>query len=400
MLKEAFLVLGLSFFCILMQAFFSSFEMAALSFNKLRLEYLALKKNRSAERVLFLLKKPSRLFGTTLIMVTAFLQLGSEAARRFYLALGLNADLAPISQIVLVVIFGELAPLFAARRYSEQVALFSVKIVYMISRLLSPLIFLLGKITSFFDRLFKTPPSDLFLSKEELQKAFEEKDSPLSSRVSRQIGTIFNLKNLEVKKVALPLKMAGMVDSRTTLFAFKKHFAKQEKYFLVYHDQKPNIVGVLNLEKLFKLEAEQRVVLAASSPWFVTENSSLLSLIEEFRFNHQKVAVVLDTFGHVAGFLPLELIVDLIFENKIYPKSLQKQLELTLKGKTKVVEFNQRFEAKLPFLNEDETLSNLINRTLGHHPSEGDMVRLSGFELRVKQPALFGSKKVIVRSGF
>ena len=366
----------------------------------MRLEYLVQKKKKKAEYLLFLLQKPSRLFGTILIMVTTVLQLGSEAARCFYESLGLNPDLAPITQVILVVVFGELAPLFAARRHSEQVALFSVSVVYRITKFLSPVIFLLDKISYYLNLMFKKTPSDLFFTKEELQKAFEEKENqPFSSRrMSRRISTIFNLKNLEVKKIALSLEMAKMVDSRTTLFEFKKSFKGSEGYFLVYHGKKQNIVGVATLANLIKSPLSERVVSSSHSPWFVTENSSLLSLIKEFRFNRQKVAIILNSSGQATGFLPLELIIDLIFENRLPRKRIKKQIEITLPGKMAVYEFNLRFKADLPFKDQSDTLSDLINQILGYHPSQGDSVQISGFEITVRKPSLLGSKRVIVRS--
>ena len=400
MFKSALFFLLLSLLCVLLEAFFSSFEMAALSFNKMRLEYLAQKKKRKAEYLLFLLKKPSRLFGTTLIMVTAVLQLGSEAARCFYESLGLNPDLAPITQVILVVVFGELAPLFAARRHSEQVALFSVGVVYRITKFLTPVIFFLDKISHYLNLMFKKTPSDLFFTKEELQKAFEEKENrPFSSRrMSRRISTIFNLKNLEVKKIALSLEMAKMVDSSMTLCEFKKSFQGSEGYFLIYHGKKQNIVGIATLADLIKSQLSERVVSSSHSPWFVTENSSLLSLIKEFRFNRQKVAIILNSSGQATGFLPLDLIIDLIFENRLPRKRIKKQIEITLPGKMAVYEFNLRFKAELPFDDQGDTLSDLINQILGHHPSQGDSVQISGFEITVRKPSLLGSKRVVVRS--
>lgn len=397
--KDAFLFFALTFLCVALQAFFSSFEMAALSFNKMRLEYLAQKKKKKAELLLFLLKKPSRLFASTLVMVTTFLELGSESARRFYESLGFNPDMAPLTQVILVVVLGELAPLFAARRHSEQVALFSVGIVHKVTKLLAPLIFVLDKISYYLNRAFKKEASGLFLTKEELQKAFEEKEKAFpSSRVSRHISTIFNLKNLTVKKVAFPLESAKMVDSKMTLFQLKKEYQDSEGYFLIYHDKKSNVVGIATLTELMKLHLSERVVSASRSPWFVTENTTLLSLIKEFRFNRQKVAVILNKSGQATGFMPLELIMDLIFEKRLPRKRAKKQIEMTLSGKMAIYKFNLRFKADLPFEHKKDTLSDMINKQLGHHPSEGDSIQISGYEFMVRKPALLGSKRITVRS--
>ncbi len=399
MVNSVFFFLLLSIACVLVEAFFSSFEMAALSFNKMRLEYLSQKKKKKAQYLLFLLKKPSRLFGTTLIMVTVVLQLGSEAARRFYETLGFDPDLAPITQVVMAVVFGELVPLFAARRHSEQVALFSVNVVYRITKFLAPVIFLIDKISYYLNKAFKKSSSDLFFTKEELQKAFEERENLFSSRrLSHRVSTIFNFKNIKAKQIVLPLEVAKMADSRMNLFEFKKQFFKKDDHFLIYHDKKQNIVGHVTLADLLDLQLSDRIISASRSVWFVTENTSLLSLIKEFRFNHQKIAIVLDESGQAIGFLSLEIIINLIFESRYSKSKIKKQIDMTLSGKMAVYEFNLRFKANLPFEYKTDTLSDLINKTLSHHPVKGETVLISGYELTVQTPSFLGSRKIKIKS--
>ena len=110
--------LFLTLLSVAVQALFAFFEMACVSFNKVRLQYYVSIRSRRAIWINYLLKRPSRLFGTTLIGITASLVVGSECSRRFYESIALDPDWAPLTQVPLVVIFGELAPMFAARRLS------------------------------------------------------------------------------------------------------------------------------------------------------------------------------------------------------------------------------------------------------------------------------------------
>ncbi|MBA3815689.1 MAG: DUF21 domain-containing protein, partial [Parachlamydiaceae bacterium] len=132
---------------IMVLAFYSMQEMACVSFNKVRLQYYVSKGLKRAVWLNYLLQNPSRLFGTTLIGVNIALVIGSECSREFHSALGINPDLAPLSQVILVVIFGELAPMFAARHYAENVAMLGVPIVYASARLMSPFLWCLGGIS-------------------------------------------------------------------------------------------------------------------------------------------------------------------------------------------------------------------------------------------------------------
>ena len=148
-MNKAIFFLFIALICVFIESFFSMFEMAAVSLNKVKLYYKASKNNKKAKWLEFLLKKPSYLFGTTLIMVNTVMQLGSEAARRFYEALNLSPDWAPLSQIMIVTIFGELSPLFAARKHSEHVAYFFVPVVLFMSKILTPFIIVIDRISKF-----------------------------------------------------------------------------------------------------------------------------------------------------------------------------------------------------------------------------------------------------------
>ena len=125
---------------LIMQGFFAMMEIACVSFNKVRLNYYISKKRKRAEWVHFLIQRPALLFGTTLIGVNAALFIGSEAARRFYESLGMSPDIASITQIILVLIFAEISPMLAGRRYAEHVVLLGIPILFGFSVLFRPFI--------------------------------------------------------------------------------------------------------------------------------------------------------------------------------------------------------------------------------------------------------------------
>jgi len=130
----------LLFVCLAVQSFFSMLEMAMVSFNKVRLQYYVAKKSKRAQWLSYLLDHPARLFGTTLIGVNAMMQMGSEMARRFYLSVGISPDWAALTQTIIVLIFAELSPMLAARRYAEHVAMLGAPIIFLCSIVMTPFI--------------------------------------------------------------------------------------------------------------------------------------------------------------------------------------------------------------------------------------------------------------------
>lgn len=166
---------------IFLLGFYSMMEMACVSFNKIRLHYYVYKGNKRAKWLNYLLHHPFRLFGTTLIGVNVSMVVGSECAREFHSAVGLDPDLAPLSQVILVVIFGELAPMFAARLFPEYIAMMGVPLIYASAKLLSPALKLIGLISNLVNFFIKgkSHDADIFLSQEELQNILEEQgDAP------------------------------------------------------------------------------------------------------------------------------------------------------------------------------------------------------------------------------
>ncbi|HSX26533.1 MAG TPA: CNNM domain-containing protein, partial [Chlamydiales bacterium] len=181
---------------VAIQGLFALFEMACVSFNKIRLQYYVSLGTRRAIWINHLLNRPSRLFGTTLIGINTALIVGSECARRFYEANHLDPDWAPLSQVLIVVIFGELAPMFAARRHPEQVAMFFAPLMILISRILSPIIWAFDALSRLIHRAMGRPQkTSLFLSREEVKMAFEEREEK-KDEFNVVAANIFQLKSL------------------------------------------------------------------------------------------------------------------------------------------------------------------------------------------------------------
>lgn len=389
---------------IAVQGLFSLFEMAAVSFSKVRLQYYVSQKKRRAIWLNGLLSRPSRLFGTTLLGINTALQIGSEAARRFYESIHLDPDWAPLTQIFLVVIFAELSPMIAARRHPEQVAMALVPLLVFFKWLFSPFIWAFDAFSRLIHALIgKSAQIPLFLSREEVKMAFEETEKTSSDDFNMAAGQIFQLKNMTAGICMTPLDKAMLVPSNATI-AEVRHFLSVHyaPIFAVYHRHPHNIIGIVHLRDLLKLEPEQRLLEHMRSPWFVPKETSILQILEQFRRNGQAIAVILDVSGQACGLLSLDQIVELIFGEEAetlspfsQPPSLY--IERTLSGEMLLDEFNKQFQAALPG-SQEETLSDLIIRKLDHHPVKGETVRVESYLFTVIEPTLTGVKTLSVQT--
>lgn len=387
---------------IAIQGLFAFFEMACVSFDSVRLQYYVNLGRRRALWLHYLLKKPSRLFGTTLIGITTSLVIGSECARHFYESISLDPDWAPITQIPLVVIFGELVPMFAARRHPEQSAMLLVPFMILIARILTPITSTFDAFSRLLHRLMgKSEEAPLFLSREEVMMAFEDRDEGTQER-NLAVSQIFKLKNFSAGQLMIPLHKVQMVSSHATLANVRHLLSVHYAPILpIYHKTPQNIVAMLQLRDLLPLEEHKRVLDVAKSPWFVTKDTSVLQLLQQFRRNNQNVAVILEpSSGHACGILTLDEILAQIFGEEVQntpQETSSHYIERTLSGEMTIAAFNQEFNTHLPS-HSAKTLSDLLLAELGHLPVKGESMRMEALEFTVEEPTLRGVKTLSVRS--
>lgn len=400
--------------CLAVQGFFAMLEMACVSFNKVRLQYYVSKQNKRAIWLSYLLHHPALLFGTTLIGVNTALIMGSECARRFYDSLGYSPDLAPLTQIVAVLIFAEIAPMFAGRRYAEHVAMMGIPILFLFSILLRPVIWMLDLFCRWISRLIGKPvAAGAYLSREELQNVIEERDETILSEPSKKefntvVANIFTLKNKSAKDLMLPLTHFPLVPSFCTVKEMREIARKRHTPFLpIYHRNPQNIVAIAYPRDLLRLSENKKIKEYSRHPWFITENGSILHILKQFRRNNQSLAIVLNDKGLATGILTLDEVIDEIFGRsddwmsyeEVIPRAYHVVVDRTFQSEMRLDEFNKQFNVNLSY-QDAETLEELMTKALGHPPSKGESVRIDQFELTVEEASLLGAKMIEVRTVF
>ncbi|HEV8051678.1 MAG TPA: hemolysin family protein [Parachlamydiaceae bacterium] len=408
---SAFYWLLFNLLSIVVLAFYSMLEMACVSFNKIRLQYYVSKGNKQAIWLNYLLQHPSRLFGTTLIGVNIALVVGSECSREFYSAMGLQPDLAPLTQVILVVIFGELAPMFAARRYPEHVALLGMPLLYASAKLMTPILYVLGWISKIANMVAggNEDEGNIYLTQEELQKILEQQTDETpgeseSAEFSAITANIFTLRGKDVRQVMQPLSLATALQSNATIEQMEHLLAKSGGDFVpLYTREISNIVGIVYPRDALRASENKRVRDYAWSPWFVTETTTMMQILKQFRTNNENVAFILNHEGKSIGLVTLSDVLAEIFGKMSYAfthetqKHLKKVMliEKTFSGDLTVGEFNTQYQARL---DQDPaiTLSELIETRLGRQPEKGDSVYIAPFELTVKEASLREIKTVSI----
>lgn len=386
-------------------------EMAAVSFNKVRLQYYISEKSKSALWLHYLLNHPALLFGTTLIMINASLLIGSECSRRFYEAVGASSAWAPFTQALLILVFAETAPMFAGRRYAEHAAMIGVPILYVCALCLKPFIWTIDLLCKGVNHLCGASfSSNIYLSREELQHVIESREEKVLTEEKEKFNTvvmnIFALKSKTAKELMLPLKEVRMSSTHALVVDIRRLVEKEyTPYIPLFHKNYDNIVAIAYPRDLLRLSDEKKVRDHARSPWFVTESTSVLQILKQFRKNNQSVAVILGETGVAVGVLTLDEIIDDIFEahdqwssfEEMVPKMYQVALDRAFPGDMLLDDFNKQYQMKLHY-KQAKTLAQAMELVLGHVPVEGEIVRIDQFELEVEESSMLSPKTIIVKT--
>jgi magnesium and cobalt transporter len=123
---------------------------------------------------------------------------------------------------------------------------------------------------------------------------------------------------------------------------------------------------------------------------FVPESKRLNVLLKEFRVNRNHMAIVIDEYSGVAGLVTIEDVIEQIvgdIDDEFDIEDDQNirregERQFSVRGGTRIEEFNQYFNAELP-KGEFDTVAGLVMKQLGRVPRRGESVTLGAYEFRV-----------------
>lgn len=400
------------FYCVLMivsialQGFFTMMEMGIISFNRIRLQYYI---NQGRKKYIWLgrlLENPIYLFGTTLIGVNFFLQLGSESSRLFYMHLGLSPKWTFLSQILAVLIFAELVPMFVARFYAEHVTRLGIRIIFFLSKLFTPIIWVLNGLCLFIDKILRSPPkSGNYLTRDELQSAIEAKEEGIvqnNPELNSMIEIIFSCKEKQAKDFMEPLDKVSMISYDSRIRDIKPLLQQSfVPYLPIYYKEKNQILGLVYTRDLFRLVDDIRVRESMHSPWFITEDTKIFQIIKQFRWNGQRLAVVLNKDGQTTGILTRDSLIDELFHNTMHPGFCDIKAPIIIDRSFPISDYVTDINASLHINlshREGDTLLDLLEEKLGHTPHKSESVIIGSYRLTLEESPLLSDKRIRIQS--
>jgi putative hemolysin len=384
---------------------------ALISARRSRLEQRAGKGDENAKTALKLQERPEVFLSTAQIFITVIAILeGVYSAERFnhYLVpyiqniafLKPYADAIATALIVIIVtflsvIFGELLPKRIALIKAEKIARGSAKVMYFLSRVTFPIVWLLTKATNLIFIIFKIKQSSENKVTEEEIKAMVSEGSEYGAIEEEEkeiIERVFHLGDRNITSLMTHRTDIVWFDINEENESIKK---KIEKYL---HSVYPlcdgdidNIQGVVYIKDMY-LHPDAPLNSLLKKALIVPENNSAYQLLEKFKKTKVHYAFIVDEYGTMRGMITINDILKAIVgempedEDDDYSIVERKDGSYIVDAQIQFYDFLTRFE-KTDWIKDNEqefdTLAGFILHELKHIPQTGETFEWRGFEFEI-----------------
>ena len=391
---------------VILSAFFSSAETALTTMNKLRLRTLMEEGSKNAAIAMKLVQNPGKLLSTILIGNNIVNLSASSLSTVFATNLCIQAGTPiPVSTAVgiatgvitlVVLLFGEILPKTLATRYSEKLSLAYARIIYALTIILTPLIFIVNLLSSGVlkllraDKKVKTQMTEnellTFIDVSHEQGVIEQEEHEMITNVV-DFGDSM-AKDVMVPRIDIVFASVGSTyEELTQLF-------KEEKYsrIPVYETSKDNVIGIVNLKDLFCYDKDPKDFVLRNflrEPFYTYEYQKTSELMLKMKDQSFNIAIVLDEYGATAGLITLEDLLEEIVgeirdEYDDEEDDIQKVSddEYIVTGSAKLDDINDILGTAFESDDYDSIAGHLINE-LEHIPTEGESIDLNGYRFRI-----------------
>ena len=300
---------------LLLSAFFSSSETALTTVNKIRMRTLSESGNKRADRVLRVTDDSGKmlsaiLIGNNIVNLSASSLATSLAIH--YLG-NVGAGIATGILTFLILICGAVTPKTLATIKADSIALAIAGIIDVLMKILTPVIFIINKLSMGLLFLLRINPKDgsQQMTEEELRTIVDvgQETGVIENEERNMIHNLFDFGDAEAKEIMVPRIDMTFVQVDETYQEVLDVF-RQDMFtrLPVYEDTTDNVIGIINM-KDFLLEQDDETFSVRSmlrDPYFTYEHKNTADLFLEMRKSSISLAIVLDEYGVTAGLITLE----------------------------------------------------------------------------------------------
>jgi len=396
--------LGLALAILLVvSGFFSLAETAMMAANRYRLKHRALRGERGAKLAVALLGQTDRLLGvillgnnlinaasatlTTVIIVRLF------GEGQFALALG------TVAVTFAILVFSEITPKVIGAAHADRIAPMASFVLAPMLRVSQPVVGFVNLFVQALLWLLRVRPAaetGAALSQEELRTIVLE-GQYLRGRHRAMIANLLDLENITVEDVMTPRPQIHGLDLAAKPALLTQQLATTYHTRLpAYEDSLENIVGIIHVKQVLQLlhageidgDALRTIL---RPPYFVPAGTPLLTQLQHFQADRQRLGLVVDEYGELTGLVSIEDIIEEIIgefttqaPDGTATFARAPDGSVVVDGMTPLRTLNRKLRTSFP-LTGPKTLNGLIVEHLGEIPDAGVRVEVAGQAMEILQ---------------
>lgn len=348
--------------------------------------------NKKAKRVLIILDKYSKLLSGILIGNNVVNIAASSLATTLAYKTGYSwaVSVATGALTLIILLLGEIVPKQWAKIKADKIVLFYSGFFALYLTILTPVIFLVDKLSIVIMWILriKANDEDNSMTEGELRTILDasHEDGVIEEEEKDMIINLFDLGDSKARDIMIPRIDMVMVSKAASYREIMSIF-RENMYtrIPVYKETKENVVGIINMKDFlfvknpdnFKIDNFLR------EPYYTYENKNTSELLAEMRSSANNIAIVLNEYGDTEGMITLEdLLEEIVGEIRDEYDSDEEELirkisetEYVVPGNLKLDDINDSLDTE--FESEDyDSIGGLMIDFLDRLPKDGEVVTL------------------------
>lgn len=387
---------------LVLSAFFSSAETALTTLSNVKVR--AMMDENPSKRVLKLQKildSKSKLISAILIGNNVVNISASSLMTSLVIRLWGNAAVGIGTGVLtlLVLIFGEIVPKTWAMCNNEKLSLAYTGVIYLLMQILTPVIFIIDKISGLFLNFLHIDSSSRVMMTETELKTYVDvshEDGVIEQEEKKLIYNVFEFGDSVAKDIMIPRIDMTTIDVNASYEELLSLF-RESMYsrIPVYENEIDNIIGIVIVKDFLLVENREHFKIRdiLREGYYTYEYKKTADLLLEMRLLTTNLALVLNEYGATVGMITVEDLLEEIVgeirdeydadEAELLKKITENTYEVG--GSLKLDDINDVLETK--FDSEDyDSIGGIMIELLDRFPAEGEsVVTADGITLTAKK---------------
>lgn len=374
-------------------AFFSSAETALTTVNRIQIQLLAEEDNKKAKRVEMILDQSSKMLSAILIGNNIVNISASALATTLTISVFGNAYVGLATGILtlLVLVLGEITPKSLASIFSLQLSLAYSGFIWMLMRVLTPVIFVVEAIRTGILKLMGVDPNAKGnrITEDELKTLVDVglEEGAIENDEFEMITNVFSLDDSLAKDIMIPrIDMSFLHVDATYDEVIELYRETSYTRFPIYSETRDTIIGTINVKDLLLYPKDEpfHIRKLLREPHFTFEHKEVGTLLMEMQEGGISLVIVLDEYGATSGMITMEDILEEIVGEirDEYDKDetdaiieMKPGREYLIDGSTNLTDVNDALKIDLES-EEYDSIGGYIIEKLDRLPKSGETIQL------------------------